>query len=97
MSPDRLGRSGECQNTKVNEAEVAWLLEDLCVALGFCLTQDSRDRLIRSSPLTVRAFVDAIAEAEGLDPATLEKEIHHQLSERIDRSFTLSRRIGSDG
>lgn len=47
---------------------IQWLLEDVCVRLGFCLPPNEQIRLEQDPPKDVDAFTDAIFVAEGLDP-----------------------------
>jgi hypothetical protein len=59
---------------KTFESEVPWLLDELCVALGFCLPAAERDTLMNAPARDVDAFTDAVFAAEGMDPC-LHKEL----------------------
>jgi hypothetical protein len=65
---------------------VAWLLDELCVDLGFCLPPDARGRLQDSPPCDVDAFTNAVFVAEGLDPR-LDTRLRRQVRERVVRHF----------
>jgi hypothetical protein len=65
---------------------VAWLLDELCVDLGFCLPPDARGRLQDSPPRDVDAFTNAVFVAEGLDPR-LDTRLRRQVRERVVRHF----------
>ncbi len=47
---------------------ITYLLDELCVELGFCLPPDERARLQNKPPESIDAFTDAIFRAEALDP-----------------------------
>lgn len=50
-------------------AEVDHLLNELCVGMGFCISQSASQKLFDSSPTTIDAFIDGLFAAEGLpDP-----------------------------
>lgn len=49
--------------------ELDVLLGELCTELGFCNVYQ-KERLTRVGPFSIDTFVDAVIEAEGLDPMT---------------------------
>lgn len=65
---------------------VASLLHELCVDLGFCLPPEARVRLQGAPPRDVDAFTDAVFVAEGLDPR-LDTRLRRQVRERVARHF----------
>ncbi len=65
---------------------VASLLAELCVDLGFCLPPEEYDRLRDAPPRAVDAFTDAVFVAEGLDPR-LDTRLRRQVRERVVRHF----------
>lgn len=62
---------------------VAQLLDQLCVELGFCLDLESRASLIQDPPVGVDEFTDVIIRAEGLDPLTVERALRKQVRDRV--------------
>jgi hypothetical protein len=71
--------------------EVGWLLEELCVDLGFCLAPADQAQIRAAPPPDVDAFTDAVMVAEGLDPQHHES-LRWQVRERVARHFGLSHR-----
>jgi len=67
--------------------EVGWLLHELCVDLGFCLSPDDQAQLLDSPPSDVDAFTDAVLVAEGLDPLYGDRSLRQQVRERVARYF----------
>jgi hypothetical protein len=65
---------------------VASLLDESCVDLGFCLPPEARVRLQGAPPGDVDAFTDAVFVAEGLDPR-LDKRLRRHVRERVVRHF----------
>jgi hypothetical protein len=59
------------------------LLDDLCVRHGYCLSPDQQAALIEALPEDVDAFVDAVLRAEGMDPASADKQSRLSLSELV--------------
>ncbi|GAA4609321.1 hypothetical protein BJY16_007270 [Actinoplanes octamycinicus] len=61
-------------------SEVEWLLNDLCVRLGFCLPPAAARRLIQSPPADADAFAEAVFEAEGMpQPAVHHSDLHRRV------------------
>lgn len=59
------------------------LLDSLCVDMGFCLPPDDRARLIHDAPSTEREFTDEVFEAEGLDPAVVDRQLYREVLARV--------------
>jgi hypothetical protein len=77
---------------KTFESELSWLLDELCVELGFCLPAPERDTLMNAPPLDVDAFTDAVFAAEGLDPALnqqLRRAVRNKIERRIGRLLAI--------
>jgi hypothetical protein len=70
--------------TKTPESELPWVLDELCVELGFCLPLHRRTEITASPPGTVNAFTDALFEAEGIDP-TANQRLYVQVRDKIER------------
>jgi hypothetical protein len=73
----------------VDEREIEFLLDDLCVEHGFCLSEEARARLLDDPPGEVDTFTDPVIAAEGLDPVLVDKRIRQPLRARVARSFGL--------
>src|SRR5262245_26741073 len=67
--------------------EVDSLLSKLCIDLGFCLPQASRDRLRNNPPEDVLGFVDAVFVAERLDPATADRQLYRRVRDYVAVSY----------
>ncbi|GIH29511.1 hypothetical protein Aph01nite_78210 [Acrocarpospora phusangensis] len=65
-------------------AEIQYLLDELCVELGFCLPVSEQRRLLVAPLLSVDAFTDATMRAEGLDPL-LNKSLRRQVRDKVQR------------
>lgn len=63
----------------------AFLLEELCVDLGFCLPPDAQARLIDEPPDGIDEFTDAVIQAEGLDPSVIPRPLRSAVRERVAR------------
>ena len=50
------------------ERALRWLLYDLCVKGGFCISSDTTDAIARRSSWTAEEFARAVLEAEGMNP-----------------------------
>ena len=60
--------------------QIAFLLEELCVDLGFCLRPEAQARIQEKPEADVDSFTDAVIRAEGLDP-------------QVDISLNLRRKV----
>ncbi len=69
---------------KTFESEVCWLLEELCVELGFCGQTAEYDMLMNAPPRDLDAFTDAVFAAEGMDPS-LHKQLRRAVRSKIER------------
>ena len=74
-------------NPSLSRLQVAALLSELCVTLGFCLPPDSIKRLQDDPPVDVDAFTDAVILAEGLDPQTLSVSQRRQIQAKVSTHF----------
>jgi hypothetical protein len=61
-----------------------WLLDELCVELGFCVPPEERVRLQAEPVVSVDALTDAVLAAEGMDPMICDKELRRLLRSKID-------------
>lgn len=66
--------------------DVARLLDDLCVRLGFCLAPEERARLREMPPHDVDSFTDAVFRAEHMDPL-LDKQLRKRVREVVAQAF----------
>jgi hypothetical protein len=69
---------------KTFASEISWLLDELCVEMGFCLPARARDELTSSPPRDVDAFTDAVFAAEGLD-ARLYKHLRRSVRDKVEQ------------
>jgi len=72
--------------------EIGWLLEDLCVRGGYCVSADARSRIAADPPSTPSDFSLVIVRAEGLDPE-IDREAYRSVLEFVERAFRRSRSI----
>ncbi|RSN51860.1 hypothetical protein DMH08_29760 [Actinomadura sp. WAC 06369] len=66
--------------------DVASLLRDLCIELGFCLPPEDHAALCASPPPDADAFTEAVFRAEGMD-AEPHETLWQQVHERVARTF----------
>ncbi|WP_069160175.1 hypothetical protein [Nocardia altamirensis] len=66
--------------------DVAFLLDNLCVELGFCLPPDERSRLCTAPPTDADSFTDAVFIAEGMDPNE-DKRLRELVRQKVMRAF----------
>jgi hypothetical protein len=66
---------------------VGYLLDELCVDLGFCLPKAEYARLEATPPPDVDAFTDAVFVAEGFDPQRADKDLRGEIRTRVARYF----------
>jgi hypothetical protein len=69
---------------KTFESELPWLLDELCIELGYCLPPAAYEALMNDPPRDVDAFADAVLAAEGLDPS-LNKQLRRAVRSKIER------------
>ena len=67
--------------------EAAWLLNDLCVRLGFCLPPKEIERLEANPPSDIDGFTRAVFVAEGMNPDTAERKIYRQVRHIVAAAF----------
>jgi hypothetical protein len=59
-----------------------WVLDDLCVRLGLCVSPAQREQLLTMENLSAEAIAQAVFDAEGLDPAD-HRELYAGALDRI--------------
>lgn len=59
------------------------LLDELCAGYGYCLPPDRKADLLAQPPQDVDAFVDAVLQAEGLDPSLCDERTRLDLSDVV--------------
>lgn len=77
--------------TDTSASDVARLLEQLCVQLGFCLEPDDWKRIVEDPPKSIDAFTDAVIIAEGLDPILIDSALRRQVRNLVRAAFAPSR------
>lgn len=79
----------ETMKTPARSEQIAYLLHELCVELGFCLPPDEQARLQDEPPEDFDAFTDAVFRAEGLDPLA-DRQLRSQVRARVAGCFERS-------
>jgi len=74
----------------LTEPEADRLLNDLCIKLGFCLPPAEHERLRQHPPRDLRAFIDAVFIAEGLDVERADRQLLRQVREMVAAAFDSS-------
>ncbi|WP_194815806.1 hypothetical protein [Nocardia sp. XZ_19_385] len=69
-----------------DDVDVAFLLDNLCVELGFCPPLDEKSRLCASPPKDVDSFTDAVFVAEGMDPNE-DTRLRKLVRQKVMRAF----------
>jgi hypothetical protein len=77
----------------MSRVQVAALLRELCVELGFCLPAEAQRRLEDDPPPEIDEFTDAVFREEGMDPrAKRNARLRVQVWCRVSRHFQMARR-----
>ena len=76
----------ETMKPPLRPKQIAYLLEELCVELGFCLPPDEHARLQNWPPDDIDAFTDEVFRAEGVDPLA-NRQLRHQGRARVAKCF----------
>ena len=71
----------------MTQSQVANLLKNLCIDLGFCLSVKVAEKLESNPPRTVEEFTRAIFHAEGLDPVVAERKLYDQVRMVVAGAF----------
>jgi hypothetical protein len=77
----------------LSTAQAEWLLHDLCVKYGFCLSADAHNRILTELPQDSTEFTIVVFRAEGLDPRMpshrrLYREVEAFVAAAFERSET---------
>jgi hypothetical protein len=64
-------------------SEIGWLLDELCVELGFCLPPKEMQRMISSQSCEADQFTQEVFRAENMNPNE-----HRHLMRQVRRKFT---------
>ena len=72
--------------TPLRTKQIAYLLDELCVELGFCLPPDEHARLQDKPPGDIDAFTDEVFRAEGLNPPAYRK-LRRQVRAKVAKCF----------
>jgi hypothetical protein len=78
-----------------SETEIEYLLDDLCVELGFCLSPVMKARLVKFPPKTPEKFANAVVCADGLNPATIEQELYSDILLKVEKTFMKNETISN--
>jgi hypothetical protein len=75
-------------NRRLSQKQITFLLEELCVELGFCLSPKAQAQLTGEPPLTADEFAAEVIRAEGLDPdAGISRQLYREVKARIAKHF----------
>ena len=72
----------------LNADETIWLLDNLCVRGGYCLSAEARSRIVADPPSTPTQFAATVVRAEGLDP-----EAYRSVLEFVEPAFRRSQSV----
>ena len=78
-------------------SKLDYLLDDVCIRLGFCLPADARHRIASLEHLNASTFATAVLRAEGFDHPEYETEWMSRLMERFEVYFGRSAIYVADG
>jgi hypothetical protein len=71
--------------------EIQMLLDELCVAEGFCLPPGAAQRLASDQPDDIVDFTDAVFRAEGLDPRSADRRLYRRVRSLVADAFRMAR------
>ena len=69
--------------------EIQMLLDELCVAEGFCLPPGAARRLAADAPRDVIDFTDAVLRAEGIDPRLADRRLYRRVRTLVADAFRM--------
>ena len=78
-------------------SKLDYLLDDVCIRLGFCLPADARHHIASRDRLDAPTFATAVLRAEGFDHPEYETEWMSRLVERFEVYFGRSAIYVADG
>ncbi len=79
----------------LTSVQVKWLLDDLCVQLGFCLPPDDYMRLQKDPPSEPEGFTDAVFVAEGMDPSLADRQLFRRVRAMIRSAYLNAEQNGA--
>ena len=71
----------------LDATEVESLLSKLCVDLGFCLSPEEENQLLKAPPIDVDTFTDTVFLAEGIDPEYADRQLYRRVRAIISQAF----------
>jgi hypothetical protein len=74
----------------LSERQVWFLLEELCVQCGFCLSREANERLLTDTPTDPESFALAVLRAEGLDPES-DGKLYRGILTHVARAYDRAR------
>jgi hypothetical protein len=84
---DRVMESPPRDSRPLSARETQWLLDRLCMRLGFCLPPDAQADLKKHPPTEIDGFVSAVFLAEGLDPTKADRHLYGQVRREVEVAF----------
>ena len=67
--------------------QVEFLLEELCVTYGMCLSPDAWERLCAETPPDPESFALAVFRAEGMEPAPSWRKLYRQVLAHVQAAY----------
>jgi len=83
----RIGYDGGMEYTKLSPKAVCWVLEELCVRLGYCIPPAGYERLMNDPPTDIEQFIDAVFEAEKGTDERANKRCRPEARKIVTRHF----------
>ena len=70
---------------KRRESRAELALAELCSKLGYCISPDEQDAILRNPPSDAEAFIDAVLVAEGRDLNIVLKQERRPMLDIVNR------------
>jgi len=78
----------EHMSPRPSRRQIEFLLGELCVDLGFCLSPEAQIALILEPPSDVDQFTDAVIRAERLEPRVVPRHLRRDVRQRVEKCFS---------
>ena len=81
----------------LSESDVDYLLKDLCVGRGFCLSPDKKDEFKSNPPTDIDAFSTAFFVAYGYEIPILDEKFYRTVRDVVAEAFKRAANRHSQG
>lgn len=71
----------------LSHRQVEFLLEEICVKYGLCLSPPEWDRLLADTPPDAESFALAVFRAEGIEPAPSWRELYRKVLAHVKAAY----------